>query len=141
MRAIPWLLIIVALAGVVATAKESRSQAAPPQLERLTIASETFTLEVAADDRTREKGLMGRTQIAPDRGMLFIYPSARVLSFWMANCLIDIDILYVDAQGKIVSTHKMKAPLPRRDDESQAAYEARLARYSSKWPAQFAIEL
>lgn len=112
-----------------------------PAREKLVIAGETFQLEVAADPAMRERGLMGRTEIAADGGMLFIYPRPQVMSFWMANCLIDIDVIFLDADGLVVATHKMKAEPPKTNDESQAAYEARMKRYSSRRAAQFAIEL
>lgn len=117
------------------------SSATSPATEQLTIASEVFKLEIAADDASREKGLMHRDHIDPHGGMLFIHPEPKVQSYWMANCPIDMDILFLDPVGRIVATHKMKAELPKRDDEARAEYEARLKLYDSKRPAQFAIEL
>ena len=59
----------------------------------------------------------------------------------MANCLIDIDILFLDPRGRVTAMHHMKAEPPKGDDETQAQYEARLSHYWSNYPAQFAIEL
>lgn len=120
------------------TTMPAQTQAAT---EPITIGGEIFKLEIAADEPTREKGLMGRNSIAPDGGMLFIYPKPKVLDYWMANCPIDIDIIFLDAHGKIVATHKMKPEPPKQDFETQAEYEERLKTYSSNRPAQFAIEL
>ena len=121
-----------------ASTAPSQSQ---PATEDIVIAGEKFRLEIAANEPAREKGLMGRDHIDPNGGMLFIYPQPKELSFWMANCIIDIDILFLDAKGRIVATHKMKAEAPRKSGESQDEYEARLKRYESKRLAQFAIEL
>ena len=112
-----------------------------PAREELVIAGERFRLEIAADDASREKGLMGRDHLDDLGGMLFIFPRPELLSFWMADCIIDIEVLFVDSKGRIVALHKMKAERPKRADESQDEYEARLKRYESRRLAQFAIEL
>ena len=112
-----------------------------PVREQIVIAGETFNLEVAADFPSRAKGLMGRTSIDDHGGMLFIYSRPEVMVFWMANCVIDIDIAFLDADGRITATHQMKAEPPKGANEPQTRYEARLKRYSSKRPAVFAIEL
>jgi uncharacterized membrane protein (UPF0127 family) len=52
-----------------------------------------------------------------------------------------MDIIYLDARGTITAMHRMKAEAPRRGDESESQYDARMPRYSSALPAQFAIEL
>src|SRR5215510_6073551 len=124
-----------------ATAAAQSQPSTQPATEPIVIAGEKFRLEIAADDAAREKGLMGRDHIDDSAGMLFIFPQPKELSFWMANCIIDIDILFLDAKGRIVATHKMKAEQLRKPGESQEDYEDRLKRYESKRSAQFAIEL
>ncbi len=84
---------------------------------------------------------MQRAQIDEHGGMLFIYRDVRWRTFWMKNCLVDIDLVYLDGRGRIVRRHKMKKEPPRGADETEAAYERRLKRYTSRRPAQFAIEL
>jgi uncharacterized membrane protein (UPF0127 family) len=88
---------------------------------------------------------MGRSRIDESGGMLFVFPTKQVQrqAFWMKNCLVDIDIVYLDPLGKVTATHRMKAEPPQGHDESDAAYEARLRQhtYPSGYPAQFAIEL
>src|SRR5437867_3508275 len=56
--------------------------------EKVTIAGEPFTLEIAADPSSREEGLMGRDHIDRQGGMLFVFPAAQVQDFWMKNCPI-----------------------------------------------------
>ena len=109
--------------------------------EQVIIAGELFHLEVASDDSTRTKGLMGRTEIASDGGMLFIFATAQVRSFWMGYCLVDIDVMFLDRKGRITATHTMKVEDPRRENESELAYLARLAGYPSVYATLFAIEL
>ena len=112
-------------------------------LETVTIKDRSYHLEISSDQASRTKGLMERTSIPADGGMLFVFPEPGMRSFWMKNCVIDMDLIFLDARGRVTATHRMKAEPPRRDDETELAYEARIRRtdYSSGWPAQFAIEL
>jgi uncharacterized protein len=141
-----WVLMLsMAMMVMAAAAPPASRPSTQPEValrtEKITIAGEEFELEVAADPASREKGLMGRDQIEPDKGMLFVYPEAMLLNFWMKNCAIDIDIIFVNDEGRVTAVHAMKAEKPRRRDETESAYEARLKTYSSRRFAQFAIEL
>lgn len=109
--------------------------------EQVIIASELFHLEVASDDSARTQGLMRRTEIASDGGMLFIFPTAQVRQFWMGYCLIDIDVMFLDPNGRVTAIHTMKTDAPRKEDESEPAYSDRMAKYSSVYATRFAIEL
>jgi len=100
-----------------------------------------YELEVADDPASRERGLMGRREIPPRGGMLFVFPDEAPRAFWMKNCLVDMDLAFLDASGRVVSTHRMRVEPPRGPGESEAAYEARLRHYASGAPARFAIEL
>ena len=127
-------------------------KAAGPEIVRVPIDGRTFKLELAADTQTRTKGLGGRAEIAEDGGMIFVFPDqqVQVLQFLMRDCLTDIDIVFLDPSGRITAMHGMKVEAPRGPGEGVAgnldsresfAYESRLRRYSSRFPAQFAIEL
>lgn len=108
-----------------------------------TIGGKKFKLEVAATPETRMIGMMGRTSIADGTGLLFVFPPSMfgVQSFWMNNCLTDMDILYLDNSGRILTMHTMTKPEPKKPEQSQAAYEASLKRYSSRYPCGLAIEI
>ena len=112
-------------------------------MEAVTIAGHTFHLEVSADVASRGQGLMHRQSITEDGGMLFVFPSADIRSFWMANCLVDIDLIFLDPMGRVTATHRMVTLPPRRADEPVLEYErrARAQGYFSHLPAQFAVEL
>jgi len=53
-----------------------------------------------SDDLMR--GMMVRESLAPDRGMLFVHPSQGRYPYWMFQCLIPLDIIWLDAGKKIV---------------------------------------
>ncbi|MCA9295871.1 MAG: DUF192 domain-containing protein, partial [Phycisphaerales bacterium] len=112
-----------------------------PPREEIVLGEHTFTLELALTEDEWAVGLMGRPEIEPTGGMLFVYPTSRRLNFWMKFCETDIDVIFVDARGRITAMYAMPKEPPRREDESLPAYEARLPRYSSRYFAQFAIEL
>lgn len=100
-----------------------------------------FRLEIAADSIAISRGLSGREEIKEDGGMLFVYPSPGQRSYWMRNCLVDIDIIFLDSAGTVVRTYEMKKEPLRRPGEEVWRYERRLQRYRSIKPAQFAIEI
>ena len=111
-----------------------------PAVERIEINGETFNFEIAADDPSRIRGLGGRTSLAPDEGMLFIFPDAQIRSFWMYDCVIPIDIAYLDPLGTVTAVYTMPFEPPRGENETEAEYTARLPRYPSRFPAQFVLE-
>ena len=118
-------------------------------VERVSIGGTTFFLELSDNYAERLRGLSERTEIASDGGMLFVFPDNQVAvqNFVMRDCPIDIDIIYLDANARVVAMHQMKAEPPRGEGEGEVGttnntnYESRLKRYSSRFPSQFVIEL
>jgi len=100
--------------GPQATADTPGPSPATATLEPLTIDTArgpvSFQVEIADDDAERQRGLMYRTTLAPDRGMLFDFGQAAPRSFWMKNTFIPLDILYIGASGRIVSIAAMTEP-------------------------------
>lgn len=127
-------LALLALSGC------SGSDEAPSSVT-VQIKDRSFTLDVAADPDSREKGLGGREVIPPDGGMIFIFPRPEMQRFWMRDCLSDIDLIFMDARGFVTAVHRMTVEPPRAPDESETEYLDRLTGYSSNHAAQFAIEL
>lgn len=61
----------------------------------------TYSVEIADDAAERAQGLMFREEMAPDHGMLFVYPSGRPVAFWMKNTPLPLDIIYINERGVI----------------------------------------
>jgi uncharacterized protein len=136
-----WLMILIACPVLLTSCNGSTSNAAKTEI--ITIRGEAFTLELAIDHETRQRGLMNREDISDSGGMLFVFPDDQVgiQRFWMGYCLVDMDIIFLDPSGRVTATHRMKTGPPRGEDENETEYDARMPRYSSGYPAQFAIEL
>jgi uncharacterized membrane protein (UPF0127 family) len=86
-------------------------------------------VEIADDASEREQGLMRRTELGENRGMLFVFEKEQRLSFWMKDTRIPLSIAFMDSEGRIVDIQEMK-PL---DDEPP--------NYTSAEPARYALEV
>ncbi|MGY6629353.1 MAG: DUF192 domain-containing protein [Oceanicaulis sp.] len=73
-----------------------------------------LTVEVAATDEARQRGLMHRESLDPDAGMLFDFQREQIVSIWMENTLIPLDILYIRRDGRIVKIIAHAQPMSRR---------------------------
>ncbi len=97
---------------------------------QIQIGKEILTVEIADTNQTRAKGLMGRTELAEDRGMLFIYEETQRLVFWMKNTLIPLSIGFFDENQSLIQVLDMEPPLGKN-----------LIRYRSTAPALYALEV
>ena len=69
-----------------------------------------FTFEVASTSSDREIGLMYRSSMEDNHGMIFVYPTSSYRSFWMKNTEIPLDIIFLDSNFKIVVIRKNCTP-------------------------------
>ncbi len=138
-RARAWIALLLAAATSGCADAEPRPTPGP-ETAWVELAGELFELELALDPPTRYLGLGQRGSVAPDGGMLFVFPDSSPLGFVMRDCPIPLDVAFLDESGRIVALHAMQPEPPRAPDESPLAYERRLPIYPSGRPARFAIE-
>jgi uncharacterized membrane protein (UPF0127 family) len=88
---------------------------------------QTFTVEIAADPKSQQRGLMYRSRMAADAGMLFDFHSPQYVSFWMENTFIPLDMLFVRKDGSIANIRENAVPFSRESipstDEVQLVIE------------------
>ena len=67
-------------------------------------------VEVADTDQKRQRGLMFRKELAANDGMIFVFDQAGYYPFWMQNCVISLDMLWLDSAGRVVSIAESVPP-------------------------------
>ncbi len=98
---------------------------AKPSLPQITIDGIQLSVEIVQDPETRELGLMHRDDLPQNQGMLFVFELPQILSFWMRNTFIPLDIAFISETGEIVDIQRME-PL----DESVNYVSAKQALYA-----------
>ncbi|WGS49171.1 DUF192 domain-containing protein [Paraburkholderia sp. D15] len=83
----------------------------PSEFPRVKLTAGMFVIDaaVAANDADREQGLMYRTTLAPNEGMLFVFNERAVHCFWMKNTLIPLSIAFMRADGTVTDIDEMQA--------------------------------
>ena len=87
----------------------------------------TVSAEVADDAQERAVGLMGRTSLPVNHGMIFVYQDEKVRSFWMKHTPIPLSIAFIDKLGRVVHLAELKP------NETKPV--------SSEVPAMYALEM
>ena len=116
--------VLIAVASFFATLAQAKESAATSPTIGLSVNGHIVKAELATDDATRQKGLMFRTQMSKNNGMLFVFPQIAYHAMWMKNTLIPLSVAYMDESGKIVSIHEME---PQTEISHQAEGPARYA--------------
>lgn len=93
--------------------------------------SSSVTAELAVTDEERQLGLMFRTEIYPDQGMLFIFEEEGYHSFWMKNMNFALDILWLDKDKKVIHLESHVPPCQKTPCPS----------YAPLLPAFYVLEL
>jgi uncharacterized membrane protein (UPF0127 family) len=86
--------------------------------ETLEIASKTgvhaFSVELATNDEERSRGLMFRKELPEGQGMLFDFMNEAPVAFWMKNTYVSLDMIFIRADGRILSIAENTQPLSER---------------------------
>ena len=84
------------------------------ELEDVAVATKSgchlFVAEIADTALERGKGLMFRTSLPPDHGMLFDFGVEAPVAFWMKNTEIPLDMFFIDAKGVVVAIKENSTP-------------------------------
>ena len=67
------------------------------------INQEDFTVQIATTPSQLSKGLSNRKELCQNCGMLFVFPNSQILTFWMKDTLIPLDMIFIDQNKKIVN--------------------------------------
>lgn len=70
----------------------------------------TLTVELAVDDAQRMRGLMYRKSMPADHGMLFDFGESRLVTMWMRNTVLPLDMLFIDQDGWVRHLRERAVP-------------------------------
>ncbi len=84
----------------------------------------SFQVEVARTPEQLARGLMYRTELAEDAGMLFLFPRERRISMWMRNTLIPLDMIFITASGRVAEVVPDTRPLSEEMITAQQPVQA-----------------
>jgi uncharacterized membrane protein (UPF0127 family) len=85
-------------------------------------------VEIVSTPETQRRGLMWRTELAADHGMLFVFGDDAPRSFWMKNTPLPLDIIFIDSEARVVSVAEDTVPYS-------------LASVRSTGPARYVLEV
>jgi uncharacterized membrane protein (UPF0127 family) len=93
-----------------------------------TVISVSIDIEIADTPETQMKGLMGRSALDDNSGMLFVFEKSEPQKFWMKNTLLPLDIIFIGEDGCIVNIAESAAPMSTQY-------------YRSEGPIKYAVEV
>ncbi len=117
-RLLPILALLLAVCGPAGAQAPVEFDTGPLTVVTRDGTRHDFTVELALTGQQMARGLMHREELAPDAGMLFVFPQ-RVASFWMKNTLIPLDMLFIDRRGRVVHIAERTTPLSERGISSR----------------------
>ncbi len=97
------------------------------------IGSEVVSVEVADTDEARSVGLSGRASLKDGSGMLFVFEQEGFSGIWMKDMLFSIDIVFIDAGGRVLSVEENVSP--------STYLQTPPAVFSPPTPAKYVLEL
>lgn len=103
-------------------------------IKTIHVGAKVIKVEIALTESERSKGLGNRSSLPDNQGMLFIFKKESILSFWMKDTLIPLDIAFVNKSGRILKITTMtveKFGTPLNEYKT----------YTSEKPARYAIEM
>lgn len=111
-------------ASVLMVAMSGWAQQAQLPLIELFAGMHRIEAEVAATADSRQTGMMMRTSMPPQRGMLFVFPELAKHCMWMRNTLLPLSVAFLDERGGIINVEDMQ---PKTEINHCASKPARYA--------------
>lgn len=130
--------LLISISTGAASAHPAQSSGKPQDLAKTTVtlpSGKKIRVEVARTEVQRSIGMMWRTRVSPDAGMLFVFDDEAQQAFWMKNTLVDLDMVFIDSDKQITS---IAANVPRSSPDAQddrVAVRAGRGRYVLELPA------
>lgn len=109
------------------------SKAITFRTKRILINSNSINVQVAETSDQHEKGLMFRTHLKNDEGMLFVFDNESVRTFWMKNTFVPLSIAFLNAKKEIIDIQDMNPAISEMQND--------LPIYKSSGPARYALEM
>lgn len=120
-------VVLMALLGLILSSCTATRSAAGLAVIPVELGDKTVRVEVAQTPAEMARGLMYRREMDWDKGMLFVYESDQILSFWMKNTFIPLSIAFLDSEGTILHITDMQP-------QSKTSHR-------SPGPARYALEM
>jgi len=124
-------LLLISLLVSGCSFKKSPLPTARETIKSVCFQTTCLAVEVVTSPLERARGLMFRTKLPLNKGMLFVFPAADYYSFWMKNTLLPLDIIWLDENGKIITIKRDAPPCPADDCPS----------FKPDKPARYVLEI
>ncbi len=121
------IALAIAFAGLVSACSADQPQRLPLDPNNLIVIGKNgeqkaaLEIEIASTVEQTSTGLMHRRDLPRDRGMLFVFEAERERAFWMKDTPASLDIIYIDAEGAIVSIARATVPFSTNPIPSRGA--------------------
>ncbi len=115
-----FVTVVLVLAACHPTDAETSAAPAQPQIDKraavfhTNVGDATVEVELAIKPNERSRGLMFKKELAPNRGMLFVFPEEKEQPFWMKNTYISLDMIFIDSSKRVVGVVANAEPLSEK---------------------------
>ena len=114
---------------------------AQPRLKtiKLYLGAAELTVEIADENHERMAGMMHRTTMPENEGMLFVFPYPHQTGFWMKNTTVPLSIAYIDRASRVIEIYDLH-PLNTKPAESRSARVQYALEVNQGWFAKNGIQ-
>lgn len=129
------------IAPISAPSAKPVTGAAQPRLEtiKLYLGAAELTVEVADENLERQAGMMHRTTMPKNEGMLFVFPRPHQTGFWMKNTTVPLSIAYIDRASRVIEIYDLH-PLNTQPVESRSTRVQYALEVNQGWFAKNGIQ-